>query len=69
MVVTIKEDVTDQAFEAVEGKDDRFIGCEISIKCFIAQAARIHIRMAQFQQVDDVDETDLQMPGTACAGS
>ena len=60
MVVAIKEDVTDQAFKTVESKDDWFVGCEIGVKGFVAQAARIHIRMAQFQQVHDVDETDLQ---------
>ena len=36
VVVAIKEDITDQTFKAVEGKDDRLVFSEVHIKFIIA---------------------------------
>ncbi len=61
MVVAIKEDITDQTFKAVEGKDDRLVFSEVHIKFIIAQTTWVNFRASEFQQVNNIDEADLEV--------
>ena len=61
MIVTIKEDIPNQAFIAMEAEDNRFVFGEESVEFFIGQAPRIDIGMAQFQQIYHIDKPHLHI--------